>query len=124
MADNFDYKKYLQDNKLGPYSKAMKETAETKKPLTSTKTNIKKPVPGKGKNSLYEYKINSPSSNWWAKANKQLDLGFDDDIESYINSYDEQWQKEFAEEVMDIDAENYKDYKAQVKDIYDSIYPS
>ena len=72
---------------------------------------------------LNEYKINSPLSNWWIRANKELDLGFDDDIKSYIDSYDEQWQKEFAEEVMDIDTENYKDYKIQVKDIYDSIYP-
>ena len=70
-----------------------------------------------------EYKINSPLSNWWIRVNKELDLGFDDDIKSYIDSYDEQWQKEFAEEVMDIDTENYKDYKIQVKDIYDSIYP-
>jgi hypothetical protein len=52
MADNFDYKKYLQDNKLGPYSKAMKETAETKKPLTSNKADDKKPVPSRGKNRL------------------------------------------------------------------------
>ena len=62
-------------------------------------------------------------NNWWNRANKELDLGFDDDIESYIDSYDEQWQKEFAEEVMDIDAENYKDYKNQVKDIYNDVYP-
>lgn len=52
MADNFDYKKYLQDNKLGPYSKAMKETPEAKKPLTSSKTDLKKPIPSKGKSRL------------------------------------------------------------------------
>jgi hypothetical protein len=52
MADNFDYKKYLQDNKLGPYSKAMKETAETKKPLTSTKTDTKKIDPNRIKQRL------------------------------------------------------------------------
>jgi hypothetical protein len=62
-------------------------------------------------------------NNWWDKANKELDLGFDDDIESYIDSYDEQWQRKFAEEVMDIDAENYEDYKNQVRDIYNDVYP-
>jgi hypothetical protein len=62
-------------------------------------------------------------NNWWDKANKELDLGFDDDIESYIGSYDEQWQRKFAEEVMDIDAENYEDYKNQVRDIYNDVYP-
>jgi hypothetical protein len=62
-------------------------------------------------------------NNWWDRANKELDLGFDDDIESYIDSYDEEWQREFAEEVMGIDTENYKDYKSQVKDIYNDVYP-
>jgi hypothetical protein len=62
-------------------------------------------------------------NNWWNKANKELDLGFDDDVESYIDSYDEQWQRKFAEEVMDIDAENYEDYKNQVRDIYNDVYP-
>ena len=56
MVDNFDYKKYLTDNQLGPYAKAKAKAnevaEESKKSLTSTKTDIKKSRPSTGKNRL------------------------------------------------------------------------
>ena len=62
-------------------------------------------------------------SSWWAKANNELGLDFDDDIYSYLDSYDEPWQGKFAEEVTNIDADDYEDFKSQVKDLYDEINP-
>jgi hypothetical protein len=73
---------------------------------------------------LNENKLNEGKySAWWVKANDELDLDFDDDIYSYLDSYDEQWQKNFAEEVTNIDADNYEDFKDQVKELYDELNP-
>jgi len=62
-------------------------------------------------------------SNWWAKADNELGLDFGDDIYSYVDLYDEPWQGEFANEVVNIDADNYEDFKNQVKQLYDEINP-
>ena len=73
---------------------------------------------------LKENKLNEEKySAWWAKANNELGLDFDNDIYSYLDSYDEQWQKNFAEEVTNIDADNYEDFKDQVKEFYDELNP-
>jgi hypothetical protein len=62
-------------------------------------------------------------SDWWAKADDELGLDFNDDIYSYVDSYDEPWQGKFANEVVNIDADNYEDFKNQVKQLYDEINP-
>jgi len=62
-------------------------------------------------------------SDWWAKADDELGLDFGDDIYSYVDSYDEPWQGKFADEVVNIDADNYEDFKNQVKQLYDEINP-
>ena len=62
-------------------------------------------------------------SAWWAKANNELGLDFDGDIYSYLDSYDEPWQGKFAEEVTNINAANYEDFKAQVEDLYNELNP-
>jgi len=62
-------------------------------------------------------------SDWWAKADDELELDFNDDIYSYVDSYDEPWQGKFANEVVNIDADNYEDFKNQVKQLYDEINP-
>jgi hypothetical protein len=73
---------------------------------------------------LKENKLNEGKySTWWAKANNELGLDFDDDIYSYLDSYDEPWQGKFAEEVTNIDADNYEDFKNQVKELYDELNP-
>ena len=62
-------------------------------------------------------------SDWWAKADDELGLDFGDDIYSYVDSYDEPWQGKFANEVVNIDADDYEDFKNQVKQLYDEINP-
>jgi hypothetical protein len=62
-------------------------------------------------------------SDWWAKANNELGLDFDDDIYSYIDSYDEPWQGEFANEVSNIEASDYEDFKSQVQQLYNELNP-
>jgi hypothetical protein len=62
-------------------------------------------------------------TDWWAKADKELDLGFDDDIYSYVYSWDEPWENEFANAVTNIEADNYEDFKSQVEEIYDELNP-
>jgi hypothetical protein len=62
-------------------------------------------------------------SDWWAKADDELGLDFGDDIYSYVDSYDEPWQGKFADEVVNIDADSYEDFKNQVKQLYDEINP-
>ena len=62
-------------------------------------------------------------SDWWAKADDELGLDFGDDIYSYVDSYDEPWQGKFADEVVNIDADDYEDFKNQVKQLYDEINP-
>ena len=62
-------------------------------------------------------------SAWWAKANDELGLDFDDDIYSYVDLYDEPWQGEFAREVTNIDATDYEDFKSQVEDLYNELNP-
>jgi hypothetical protein len=74
--------------------------------------------------SEYKTKLNEGEySDWWAKANTELGLDFDDDIYSYLDSYDEPWQGKFAKEVTDIYASNYEEFKKEVKALYDAIYP-
>jgi hypothetical protein len=62
-------------------------------------------------------------SDWWTKANDELGLDFDDDIYSYVDSYDEPWQGKFADEVVNINATDYEDFKKQVKKLYNEINP-
>jgi hypothetical protein len=62
-------------------------------------------------------------SAWWTKANDELGLDFDDDIYSYLDSYDEPWQGKFAQEVTDINADNYEDFKSQVQKLYKKSNP-
>ena len=62
-------------------------------------------------------------SDWWTKANDELRLDFDDDIYSYVDSYDEPWQGKFADEVVNINATDYEDFKKQVKKLYNEINP-
>ena len=72
---------------------------------------------------INESEFKQKIQEWWAKANKELGLDFDDDIYSYVDLYDEPWQGKFAEEVINIDAEDYEDFKDQVKQLYDEINP-
>jgi len=62
-------------------------------------------------------------SDWWVKANDELGLDFDDDIDSYIDSYDEPWQGKFANEVSNIEASDYEDFKSQVQQLYNELNP-
>jgi hypothetical protein len=62
-------------------------------------------------------------SAWWAKADDELGLDFNEDIYSILNSYDEPWQGEFAKKVIKIDVDNYEDFKTQVKKIYNRLNP-
>jgi len=62
-------------------------------------------------------------SDWWAKADKELGFDLDDDIYSYVYSWDEPWENEFAKAVTDIEADNYEDFKSQVKKLYDKLNP-
>ena len=91
------------------FGKSKDEKAKT--PTATTKL-AKKKVLNEG-----EY------SDWWAKADDELGLDFGDDIYSYVDSYDEPWQGKFADEVVNIDADDYEDFKNQVKQLYDEINP-
>ena len=62
-------------------------------------------------------------SNWWAKANKELGLDFENDIYSYVDLYDEPWQGEFARKVTSIEANNYEDFKNKVDELYNELNP-
>jgi hypothetical protein len=62
-------------------------------------------------------------SDWWAKADKELGFDLDDDIYSYVYSWDEPWENEFAKAVTNIEADNYEDFKSQVKELYDELNP-
>jgi hypothetical protein len=62
-------------------------------------------------------------SDWWAKADKELGFDLDDDIYSYVYSWDEPWENEFAKAVTNIEADNYEDFKSQVKKLYDELNP-
>jgi hypothetical protein len=61
-------------------------------------------------------------STWWAKANDELGLEFEDDIYDYFDA-DEPWQRKFAKEVDGINADNYEDFKSQVKKLYKKSNP-
>jgi hypothetical protein len=62
-------------------------------------------------------------SAWWAKADDELGLDFNEDIYSILKSYDEPWQGKFAERVTKIKATNYEDFKTQVENIYNRLNP-
>lgn len=62
-------------------------------------------------------------SDWWAKANDELGLDFEDDIYSYVYSYDEPWQGTFAKEVTNIKASDYEDFKNKVNKLYNKLNP-
>ncbi len=62
-------------------------------------------------------------SDWWTKANNELGLDFEDDIYSYVDSYDEPWQNNFATKVINIKTDNYEDFKSQVKKLYNKLNP-
>ena len=62
-------------------------------------------------------------SDWWTKANNELGLDFEDDIYSYVDSYDEPWQGEFARKVTSIEANNYEDFKNKVDELYNELNP-
>ena len=62
-------------------------------------------------------------SDWWAKANNELDLDFDDDIYYYTDSYDEPWQGAFANKVININASDYEDFKNKVEKLYNKYNP-
>ena len=62
-------------------------------------------------------------SDWWAKADKELGLDFNEDIYSVADSYDEPWEGKFANKVINIEADNYEDFKSQVEKLYNKINP-
>jgi hypothetical protein len=63
-------------------------------------------------------------NDWWVKADEELGLDFDgEDLEDLAMNADESWQADFAQQVLDIDASNYEDYKTQVLAIYDETNP-
>jgi len=66
--------------------------------------------------------LKSTIQDWWAKANNEFGLDFEDDIYDYIDS-DESWQRKFANEVINIKTKNYKDFKIKVKKIYKKLNP-
>jgi hypothetical protein len=61
-------------------------------------------------------------SDWWTKANDELSLDFEDDIYSYSNA-DEDWQRTFAKEVINLETNNYEEFKNKVKELYDELNP-
>jgi predicted RNase H-like HicB family nuclease len=63
-------------------------------------------------------------NDWWVKADEELGLDFDgEDLEDLAINADESWQADFAQQVLDIDASDYEDYKNQVSAIYDETNP-
>jgi len=63
-------------------------------------------------------------NDWWVKADEELGLDFDgEDLEDLAMNADESWQADFAQQVLDIDASDYEDYKTQVSAIYDETNP-
>ena len=63
-------------------------------------------------------------NDWWVKADEELGLDFDgEDLEDLAMNADESWQSDFAQQVLDIDASDYEDYKNQVSAIYDETNP-
>lgn len=63
-------------------------------------------------------------NDWWIKADEELGLDFDgEDLEDLAMNADESWQADFAQQVLDIDASDYEDYKTQVSAIYDETNP-
>jgi len=63
-------------------------------------------------------------NDWWIKADEELGLDFDgENLEDLAMNADESWQADFAQQVLDIDASDYEDYKTQVSAIYDETNP-
>ena len=69
-------------------------------------------------------KIKEGRNDWWVKADEELGLDFDgENLEDLAMNADESWQADFAQQVLDIDASDYEDYKNQVSAIYDETNP-
>ena len=57
---------------------------------------------------------------WLKKVNIDLDLGYDEDedFNDYLNyGFDERYEEELWEGIIEIDVDNYKDFKKEVKKI-------
>jgi hypothetical protein len=61
---------------------------------------------------------------WLKKVNIDLDLGYDEDedFNDYLNyGFDERCEEEFWEGIIEIDVDNYKDFKKEVKKIIKEV---
>jgi hypothetical protein len=112
MKERYDYLKSKRDEMGETMNESFLHMQKLAGVITEAQYKAKKKVLNEG-----EY------SDWWAKADDELELDFNDDIYSYVDSYDEPWQGKFANEVVNIDADNYEDFKNQVKQLYDEINP-
>jgi predicted RNase H-like HicB family nuclease len=68
--------------------------------------------------------VKEGGNDWWVRADEELGLDFDgENLEDLVMNADESWQADFAQQVLDIDASDYEDYKNQVSTIYDETNP-
>jgi hypothetical protein len=61
---------------------------------------------------------------WLKKVNIDLDLGYDEneDFNDYLNyGFDERGEEELWEGIIEIDVDNYKDFKKEVKKIIKEV---
>jgi len=61
---------------------------------------------------------------WLKKVNIDLDLGYDEDedFNDYLNyGFDERCEEELWEDIIEIDVDNYKDFKKEVKKIIKEV---
>ena len=80
--------------------------------------------PNKERADIIDVNEAEDGNDWWVKADEELGLDFDgENLEDLAMNADESWQADFAQQVLDIDASNYEDYKNQVSAIYDETNP-
>ena len=80
--------------------------------------------PNRERDDIKDINEAEDGNDWWVKADEELGLDFDgEDLEDLAMNADESWQADFAQQVLDIDASDYEDYKNQVSAIYDETNP-
>ena len=80
--------------------------------------------PNRERDDIKDVNEAEDGNDWWVKADEELGLDFNgENLEDLAMNADESWQADFAQQVLDIDASDYEDYKTQVSAIYDETNP-
>jgi len=80
--------------------------------------------PNRERDDIKDVNEAEDGNDWWVKADEELGLDFNgENLEDLAMNADESWQADFAQQVLDIDASDYEDYKTQVSAIYNETNP-